>query len=424
MESKLGSRIEAYKLKYTRIMCISCAFLYPFVGHLLLLIDDSSTEFLGHRYLIGFSLLILFISTYLSAFFKKNAMSLLNIILTIGVLWIVWIVAINNFSTNYSVMMIAAIGATATVFLDRRVLVLFLLLVTIVLFFSVSQDHSFDLSKYAAVLACATLGIVVLINSMYKDNIKNEISELNQKLGRYNSDLEQEVEERTKLLKQKNIELENYTYLVSHDLKSPLTNAISFANLIGKDLKNKNYDDLNHHITIINQSVNRMSSILSDLLIHGKIGLTETISEKIDLHKLIEQLINSNFKSQIDNGAVIEIDSKLPKMISADKQQLSLLLQNLISNGLKYNTSKQKKVKISGRKLKDEITITILDNGIGFASKESNKIFDMFRRLHTKDDYEGTGLGLAICKRVVDNHRGTITASSMLDAGSKFEFTI
>jgi len=111
-------------------------------------------------------------------------------------------------------------------------------------------------------------------------------------------------------------------------------------------------------------------------------------------------------------------------MIYGDRKQISLLFQNLISNGLKYNNSDTKVIKITGSKKDDKTTIAISDNGIGFVSNESDKIFDIFRRLHNKDDYEGTGIGLAMCKRIVENHKGQIKATSTVGEGSKFEFSL
>lgn len=424
MHSDLGYSIDKYQLRYTRILCVAVAVLYPLVGHMLLIIDDTAIEFLSHRYLIGLSLLVLLGSTYFSEFCERHAIYFLYLIMITAILWVIWIVNVNGFSVNYTTLMITAIAATAAIILHWRVLLLFLLLISATLFYTIAQNNIVGLNPFVAVSAFVILCVVLSINNNYKSNITNEVFDLNKKLGRYNSDLELEVEQRTKLLKQKNKELENYTYLVSHDLKSPLTNATSFANLIERDLKNENYKDLDHHIKIINQSVNRMSSILSDLMIHGKIGLTKTEKESLKLHEILEEVIASNFKVDIEAGAKITIDSNLPKKIFADRQQLLLLLQNLINNGLKYNTANPKEINVSGYKIKDKIGVVVSDNGIGFKAKETDMIFDMFRRLHTKDEFEGTGLGLAICKRVVDNHEGTIKANSIVNGGSKFEFII
>ena len=424
MQAEISLKIDEYQLRYARIMCISVAFLYPFIGHVLLMIDNSAIEYLSHRYLIGLCLILLVVSTYFSVFFRKYCLYGLYSCITGGLFWIIWIVDVNDFSLNYLALLIAAIGASATMFLHWRLLVVFLMLTSIVLFITIHQNSEAVFNPYISIFACLILGVVLLINNSYKDTIRNEIYILNQQLGRYNQDLENEVQERTKLLKKKNDELENYTYLVSHDLKSPLTNASSFAKLLDKELLNKDYENLGHHIGIINQSVDRMASILNDLLIYGKIGMTESNYEDIDLHVLFDDIIVSSFSAEIENGAVIEINSKLPKVINGDRQQLSLLFQNLISNGLKYNNSKQKVIHINGEKTKNRIAISISDNGIGFIAKESTKIFDMFRRLHTKDDYEKTGIGLSICKRIAENHNGKLKAFSDLGQGSRFEFSI
>ena len=220
----------------------------------------------------------------------------------------------------------------------------------------------------------------------------------------------------------RNKELEQFTYITSHDLQEPLNSIISFSKLLENDLDNLG-DIGKKSVEVITKSAMRMKEFIISLLEFSKIGnnkersntsIIELIEElKEDLHHLI---------TQKEAEVLYKGDEIVCKVF---KQDLIKLFQNLIINGIKYTEKDVKPVIIiEGKENLDHYIFSVKDNGIGIAEEHFDKIFEVFQRLHTRDQYSGTGIGLSYCKKVVDLHNGDIWLESKMGEGSTFYFKI
>lgn len=238
-------------------------------------------------------------------------------------------------------------------------------------------------------------------------------------------------------LTRSNRELENFASVSSHDLQEPLRKILAFGGRLetkcGNLLGDQGRDYLNR---MLDASV-RMQTLIEDLLIFSRVTIQAEQFRPVDLNKVVEEVL-SDLEVLIDKeGARIEVGD-LPT-IDADSTQMRQLLQNLISNALKFHQEETLIVKIYGIIIdRDDSTqppsgeshigqncqIIVKDNGIGFDEKYLDRIFNVFQRLHGREDYKGTGIGLAVCRKIAERHGGDITAKSTLGQGATFIVTL
>ena len=210
--------------------------------------------------------------------------------------------------------------------------------------------------------------------------------------------------------------------MASHDLREPLRMISSFLQLLERRYKDRLDDDANEFIGFAVDGAKRLDYMINDSLEYSRVANSKREFSNVDVNKVLEQTI-LNLKSAIDdNGAEITYDP-LPT-IFGDEQSLILLFQNLISNSIKYRREEVPKINISVIKESNQYLFAIKDNGIGMSSEHIKKIFTIFQRLHTKEEYEGTGIGLAIAQKIVHQHGGEIWVESKLGKGSTFYFMI
>jgi PAS domain S-box-containing protein len=233
---------------------------------------------------------------------------------------------------------------------------------------------------------------------------------------------EKQLKKLNEKLKRSNAELEQYASVASHDLREPLRMIKSFLEL----LENKYADQLNEEAkSYINYAVDgakHLDSMIIDLLDYARVGRKEIKYYVVDCEEVLDKTL-LNLKSSIDeNNAVITSD-ELP-VITGNKNQLVELFQNLIGNSLKYRDEEDPKIHISTQKMDDKYLFSVKDNGIGISKKDLERIFVIFQRLHTREEYEGTGIGLAIAQKIVLQHGGKIWAQSNPGQGTVFYFTL
>lgn len=245
-----------------------------------------------------------------------------------------------------------------------------------------------------------------------------------------------EKEKRAAELIEINKELESFNYISSHDLQEPLRHIQSFASRIISDEQDNLSEKGKLYFDKINKAANRMQILLSDLLVYSRTTTEERKFEKTDLTLLINSIRKELKESMDEKQAIIEASDLGSANIVLF--QFRQLLYNLIGNSLKFskpNTPPEIKVssrviigeKIENVQLLPEVKychITIQDNGIGFEPQYKDRIFELFQRLHDKQKIAGTGIGLSIVKKIVENHKGFITADSQLDLGAKFDIYI
>lgn len=218
-----------------------------------------------------------------------------------------------------------------------------------------------------------------------------------------------------------NKELERFAYVASHDLQEPLRMVTSFTQLLSMKYGDKLDVEAREYIAFAVDGAKRMYDLLNGLLNYSRIHTRGKSFNPVNLSGVIENTIKNLSLKINERNAVITSDD-LPT-VAADESQMHQLFQNLIENSIKFSTESPR-IYISSKSQLKEYIICIKDEGIGIDSKYFDRIFQIFQRLHHKDEFEGTGIGLAICKRIVERHGGTIWVESELGKGTSFYFSI
>jgi len=218
-----------------------------------------------------------------------------------------------------------------------------------------------------------------------------------------------------------NKELEQFAYVASHDLQEPLRMISSFTQLLSMRYKDKLDQEAQEFINYAVDGASRMQTLINDLLEYSRIGTRGKDLVITDMQNILGHTIN-NLGIKIKEKNALITNDDLPS-IYADGGQMVQLLQNLIGNALKFCDTSPR-IHISAKEEEDHYLFTVKDNGIGIESQYFDRIFQIFQRLHSKDEYGGTGIGLAICRRIVERHGGKIWVESKPGEGTMFKFTI
>ncbi len=223
-------------------------------------------------------------------------------------------------------------------------------------------------------------------------------------------------------LKRSNSDLEQFAYAASHDLQEPLRVVAGFVSLLEKKYKEKLDDKAHEYIEYSIDGVKRMQVLIKDLLAYSQVGTKGKTFKPTICSVALEQAIYNLHTAIEESGAEITYD-RLPT-VSADTSQLTRLFQNLIGNAIKFRAEERLKIHITAERKGNEWVFSIRDNGIGIDPKFFDRIFVVFQRLHTREEYEGTGIGLAVCKKIVERHGGHIWVESEQGKGTTFYFTM
>ena len=221
-----------------------------------------------------------------------------------------------------------------------------------------------------------------------------------------------------------NLELENFAYFASHDLQTPLRSIISFTQLLQHSLKGNISTNQQDYMDFIISSGKNMKTLVDDLLTYSRINTTEIERKDIDLNEIFVFLC-ADLRSLMEERDVTIDLIDIPEKIYADDIKIRQVFQNLLTNAIKFTKKGVKpNIQIQTRETNQFWHFSVKDNGIGIAPEFQEKIFGMFKRLHTSDAYEGTGIGLAIVKKIIEQHNGNIELVSNLNEGSTFSFSI
>lgn len=232
--------------------------------------------------------------------------------------------------------------------------------------------------------------------------------------------MEVELELRAERLERTNAELQEFAYIASHDLAEPLRMITSYLELLQRRYEGRLDETADQFIGFAVGGAERMRTLIEDLLAYSRVGSHQLERSDVDLAELLGNVLRALERAIADAEAVVDIHDVLP-VVSADRTQLGQLLQNLISNAVKFRApGRLPHVEIRARTDEHGVTITVTDNGIGIAANQQERIFKMFARLHGRDEYEGTGIGLALCRRIVERHGGRITVESTVGEGTTF----
>ena len=226
----------------------------------------------------------------------------------------------------------------------------------------------------------------------------------------------------TRELQRSNAELEQFAYVASHDLQEPLRMVTSYLQLLERRYKANLDQDASDFIAFAVDGAARMQTLIQDLLTYSRVGTRGVSFEPTDSQAVLDQVLMNLEVAIAESDAEISFGS-LPSL-SADTSQMAQLLQNLIGNAIKFRGDSPPRIRVEATRESDDWRFSVQDNGIGIDPRYSDRIFQVFQRLHGIGQYPGTGIGLAVCKKIVERHQGNIWVESQPDAGATFFFTI
>ncbi len=301
------------------------------------------------------------------------------------------------------------------------------------------QTFGFDHNYYVTLVSILFFTITAAIYFYERENQlvikqlkqqRTELEQTKQLLQKSNNELEHEVLRRTEKLQKTNVDLkqanevlEQFAFVASHDLKEPLRSISSFIQLLEMKYGDVVGKDGKEYIKYAVDGVKRMYHLIEELLAYSKADKMAINFMEVDIRQVINNKMYDVHELIKDKQAII-IVKEMPKKIIAEPNQLGILILNLLTNALKFNNNEQPKVVIGVEEKKDCWVFSVVDNGIGIKDEYKEKIFEIFKRLHKKEEFEGTGIGLALCKKVVERHQGKIWVNSEEGKGSAFYFSI
>jgi PAS domain S-box-containing protein len=223
-------------------------------------------------------------------------------------------------------------------------------------------------------------------------------------------------------LEESNERLEQFAYAASHDLKEPLRMVSSYLQLVERRYGDELDDDGREFLEFAVDGADRMSDMIEGLLKYSRVDTRGEPFESVDLNEIVDDVLD-DLQFRIEESAADITTESLPR-VEGDPSQLRQLVQNLVSNAIEYQDDEPPQVNISGETEGTKRVISISDNGIGIDPDDTDRIFEVFQRLHSHEEHEGTGIGLALCRRIVERHGGDIWADSEPGEGSTFSFTL
>jgi signal transduction histidine kinase len=263
-------------------------------------------------------------------------------------------------------------------------------------------------------------------------HVERLVAERTAALEKTNRDLQREIAERyraelrlrkaTAQLTQSNKELEQFAYVASHDLQEPLRMISSYTQLLARRYRDKLDATANDFIGFAVEGVTRMQQLINDLLAYSRVGRQGRPFQATDTGQVLARVLATLRLALQESQAEITHDD-MPTVM-ADALLLEQLFQNLIGNAIKFRNKQPPRIRIRASQDVKCWLFSVSDNGIGIAPEHKERIFQMFQRLHSREEYPGTGIGLAICKKIVEHHRGRLWVESAPGQGSTFCFTI
>lgn len=246
------------------------------------------------------------------------------------------------------------------------------------------------------------------------DRKKNE-----EEINRLNRDLEEKIAQ----LKTVNAELETFSYSISHDLKTPVIAVEGFSRILLEKYGDRLDGKFNKILTMICGSAIQMRELIDDLLAFFTLGRKKLKLTTIDLGKIVNEIFDQ--LKAVHQGRALELSIVSPPAVSADKTMIRQVILNLLSNAIKYSRTRiVTSIEFGGWIEGGSAIYYVRDNGIGFPMDQVGRLFEVFERLHSHDEFEGTGIGLATVKRIVQRHGGNVWAESKVNEGATFYFSI
>lgn len=235
--------------------------------------------------------------------------------------------------------------------------------------------------------------------------------------------MEQTLEEQKQELQRSNRDLEQFAYVVAHDLQEPLRMIISFAELLRESLDGKLDESTEEFFNIVIGNTSLLRTMVRGLLEYSRLNNKDIdVGQKVDMKEVVEQAQAQLALKVFETDAIFTVQH-MP-LVVGNPTLLLHLVQNLLSNSIKFRGEESPQVLVEAQKHNGDWVFSVKDNGIGIDPAFSEKIFEVFRRLHIRSEYPGVGIGLALCRRVVDLHGGKIWVESLPGKGATFFFTL
>jgi PAS domain S-box-containing protein len=230
------------------------------------------------------------------------------------------------------------------------------------------------------------------------------------------------LEERTRELGRSNAELEHFAHVISHDLQEPVRMVASYTRLLAEDYRAQLDENAQLYIHFAQSGAEHMQCLIRDLLAYSRVGTRRRSLAAVSVTECLT-LATSSLRMAIDEASAVVSSDPLPE-VNGDRTQVTELLQNLIGNALKFRRDVPPEIHVSAERVGRMWQFSVRDNGIGIQPAYVEEVFQVFRRLHGRNDYPGTGIGLAICRRIVEQFGGRIWVESESGKGSTFHFTL
>ena len=241
-------------------------------------------------------------------------------------------------------------------------------------------------------------------------------------LRKAHDSLEVKVAERTADLTRSNADLEQFAYAASHDLQQPLRMVANYVGLLSQRYREHFDEKADRYIDYAVGGAKRMQALVDGLLHYSRVGTKDAAATELDVTAVVTEAL-ANLHQHIEEAAAVVEVGPMPVVV-ADRVQLAQVFQNLLDNAVKFRGATPPKVSVTCRDAGSEWEFAIRDNGIGIDPKHGERIFGVFKRLHTEQEYPGTGIGLALCRKIVERHGGRIHVEPAEGGGSVFLFTL